>query len=379
MNIIKVLIFFLFSVSNCFAIQSKYEKVLEQLKLPEGFSITIFAKNLPNARTLAISESGVVYVGTRQQGDVYAVKDNDGDGFAEKRYVIARNLNMPNGVAYKDLNLYVAEVSRIIRFNHIENHLDNPPEPIVIYDKLPSDKHHGWKYLRFGKDNRLYTAVGVPCNICLPEKDIYSSLVRLNKDGSGFEIIARGIRNTVGFDWQPGTNKLFFTDNGRDYMGDDLPPDELNKWTEKGQHFGYPFCHAGNVPDPELAGDIKCEQFIAPEWKFKAHIAPLGMRFYTGEQFPKRFKNQLFVAQHGSWNRSKPHGYRIALVNFENGKPVSEQAFITGWLTKDDKVLGRPTDILQMPDGSLLIADDTLGVIYRVTYNRADERRKTKD
>ena len=379
MNIIKVLIFFLFSVSNCFAIQSKYEKVLEQLKLPEGFSITIFAKNLPNARTLAISESGVVYVGTRQQGDVYAVKDNDGDGFAEKRYVIARNLNMPNGVAYKDLNLYVAEVSRIIRFNHIENHLDNPPEPIVIYDKLPSDKHHGWKYLRFGKDNRLYTAVGVPCNICLPEKDIYSSLVRLNKDGSGFEIIARGVRNTVGFDWQPGTNKLFFTDNGRDYMGDDLPPDELNKWTEKGQHFGYPFCHAGNVPDPELAGDIKCEQFIAPEWKFKAHIAPLGMRFYTGEQFPKRFKNQLFVAQHGSWNRSKPHGYRIALVNFENGKPVSEQAFITGWLTKDDKVLGRPTDIQQLPDGSLLIADDTLGVIYRVTYNRTDERRKTKD
>lgn len=374
MKIIKVLVFFLLSVSNCFAVQSKYEKVLEQLKLPEGFSITIFAKNLPNARTLAISESGVVYVGTRQQGDVYAVKDSDGDGFAEKRYVIARNLNMPNGVAFKDSNLYVAEVNRIIRFNHIENYLDNPPEPEVIYDKLPSDKHHGWKYLRFGKDNRLYTAVGVPCNICLPEKDIYSSLVRLNKDGSGFEIIARGIRNTVGFDWQPGTNKLFFTENGRDYMGDDLPPDELNKWTEKGQHFGYPFCHAGNVPDPELAGDIKCEQFIAPEWKFKAHMAPLGMRFYTGEQFPRRFKNQLFVAQHGSWNRSKPHGYRIALVNFKNGKPVSEQAFITGWLAKDDKVLGRPTDIQQLPDGSLLIADDTLGVIYRVTYNRADER-----
>ncbi|MCK5189704.1 MAG: sorbosone dehydrogenase family protein, partial [Methylococcales bacterium] len=204
MKIIKVLGFFLLSVSNCFAVQNSYADILKQLKLPAGFSISIFAKNIPNARTLAISETGVVYVGTRQQGDVYAVKDNDGDGFAEKRYVIARNLYMPNGVAYKDMNLYVAETNRIIRFNHIEHHLDNPPEPVVIYDKLPSDKHHGWKYLRFGKDNRLYTAVGAPCNICLPEKDIYSSLVRLNKDGSGFEIIARGIRNTVGFDWQPG-------------------------------------------------------------------------------------------------------------------------------------------------------------------------------
>lgn len=377
MKFIKVLSILLFTVNTCFAAQDKYRHVLDKLQLPAGFSISIYADKLPNARTLAISETGVVYVGTRQQGNVYAVKDSNGDGFAEKRYVIARNLYMPNGVAYKDNSLYVAETNQIIRFDQIERHLDNPPDPVVIYDKLPSDKHHGWKYLRFGKDNRLYTAVGAPCNICLPEKDIYTSLVRLNKDGSGFEILARGIRNSVGFDWQPGTNKLFFTENGRDYMGDDLPPDELNKWTKKGQHFGYPFCHAGDVPDPKLAGDKQCKQFVAPEWKFKAHMAPLGMRFYTGKQFPKHYRNQLFVAQHGSWNRSKPHGYRIALVEFKDGKAVSEKAFISGWLTKDDKVLGRPTDILQMTDGSLLIADDTLGVIYRVTYDK-DERGAKK-
>jgi glucose/arabinose dehydrogenase len=368
MKLIKILSLFLLTVNTCYAVQGKYNHVLSQLQLPEGFSISIYADNLPNARTLALSDSGVVYVGTRKQGSVYAVKDTNGDGFADKRYVIATNLYMPNGVAFNDGNLYVAETNKIIRFTHIEHHLDSPPNPVVIFDKLPSDQHHGWKYLRIGKDNRLYTAVGAPCNICLPEKDIYSSLVRLNLDGSGFNIIARGIRNSVGFDWHPITKQLFFTDNGRDHMGDDIPPDELNKWTEKGQHFGYPFCHAGDIPDPELSGNNKCQKFIAPEWKFKAHMAPLGLRFYTGQQFPKEYKNQLFVAQHGSWNRSEPHGYRIALVKFEKGKPVSEQVFISGWLTKDEKVLGRPTDILQMPDGSLLIADDTLGVIYRVVY-----------
>ncbi len=366
----KVIALFLLSIGTGFAKQDNYQAILNQLLLPDGFSISIFADNLPNARTLALSDSGVVFVGTRQQGDVYAVRDSDNDGVADKRYVIASGLYMPNGVAYKDMNLYVAEVNRIIRFKHIDHHLDNPPEPEVVYDQFPSDKHHGWKYLRIGKDNRLYTAVGVPCNICLPEKDIYSSLLRLNTDGSGFEILARGIRNTVGFDWHPVTKQLFFTENGRDYLGDDLPPDELNKWTEKGQHFGYPFCHAGDIADPELAGTKKCKEFVAPEWKFKAHMAPLGLRFYTGKQFPKQYKNQLFVAQHGSWNRTEPHGYRIALVKFKQGKPVSEQVFISGWLTDEGKVLGRPTDILQMPDGSLLIADDTLGLIYRVAYTQ---------
>ena len=370
MNFIKVLGLLLITNHTVVAAENKYEDILKQLQLPVGFSISIYADNVTNARSLAMSESGVLYVGTRQQGDVYALKDSNGDGFADKRYVIASNLYMPNGVAYKNGDLYVAETNRIIRFDNIDKHLSKPPKPVVIYDQLPSDKHHGWKYLRFGPDDKLYTAVGAPCNICVPEKSIYSSLVRLNSDGSDFEILATGIRNSVGFDWQPKTAKLFFTENGRDYLGDNLPPDELNSWTKKGQHYGYPYCHAGNIPDPELAGNRSCEEFTAPEWKFKAHKAPLGMRFYTGDQFPKRFNNQLLVAQHGSWNRSKPHGYRIALIKFKEGKAVSEHSFISGWLTKEDKVLGRPTDILQMADGSILIADDTLGVVYRVTYKK---------
>lgn len=369
MRFIKVLMVYFLSLNSSVAIQTNTQAVLEKLILPTGFSISIYADNVANARTLTLGETGIVYVGTRQQGYVYAIEDKDGDGYAEKRYIIATDLYMPNGVAYKDGDLYVAEINRIIRFNNIDKQLNRPPKPQIVYDKLPSDKHHGWKYLAFGKDNRLYTLVGAPCNICLPKEAIYTSLIRLNTDGSGFERIANGIRNSVGFDWHPVTHQLFFTDNGRDYLGDELPSDELNKWTTKGQHFGYPFCHAGNIPDPELSGTKSCKQFTAPEWTFKAHLAPLGIRFYTGNQFPKKYKNQLFVAQHGSWNRSKPHGYRIVLVEFKNNKPVAEEIFISGWLTEDDEVLGRPTDILQIKDGSLLIADDTLGVIYRVVYD----------
>lgn len=345
-------------------------EVLKYLKLPEGFKISIFAEDVPNARTLALGDNGVIYVGTRNEGGLYALQDSNGDGSIDKRYDLAKELNMPNGVAFKDGNLYVAEVNRILRYDDIGKHLANPPKPVVIYDQLPTDTHHGWKYLRFGPDNKLYTAVGAPCNICNPEKEIYTSLVRLNADGSEFEVIARGIRNTVGFDWWPKTSKLYFTDNGRDYLGDDAPPDELNLWTEKGQHFGYPFCHGGDIADPELAGNKKCAQFVAPEWKFKAHIAPLGARFYTGLQFPIKYKNQLFVAQHGSWNRSQPQGYQVVAIKFKDGKAVAETPFIEGWLTAKGEVLGRPTDILQMPDGSLLITDDTLGVIYKVEYTK---------
>ncbi len=370
MKFIKVLSLSLLAISNSFASSDNHKDILKQLQLPKDFSISIYADNVPNARTLALSENGVLYIGTRQQGSVYAVKDSNGDGFADKYYIIAKDLYMPNGVAYKNGDLFVAETNRILRFKQIDHHLDNPLKPDVIYDNLPSDKRHGWKYLRFGPDGKLYTAVGAPCNVCLPKKEIYSSLVRFNPDGSEFEILARGIRNSVGFDWQPKTKQLFFTDNGRDHLGDNLPPDELNKWSKNKQHFGFPYCHGGIIADPKFAEDRKCAEFTAPEWKFKAHMAPLGMRFYTGKQFPKRFVNQLFVAQHGSWNRTIPHGYRIALVKFNKGKPVLEQSFITGWLTTEGKVLGRPTDILQMPDGSLLIADDTLGVVYRVEYKK---------
>lgn len=367
MSIIKVILSALLLINPCFAFTR--QNILTQLHVPQGFTVAIFADNLPNARSLALGDNGVVFVGTGTEGKVYAVQDNNNDGVADKRYVIASGLYLPNGVTYRNDTLYVAEVNRIIRFDHITRQLANPPKPATVYDQFPSEQHHGWKYLRFGPDNKLYTSVGAPCNICEPEQAIFSSLVRLNSDGTGFEILARGIRSSVGFDWQPDTNALFFTENGRDNLGDDLPPDELNQWSTHGEHFGFPYCHGGDIPDPELSGTKKCKQFTAPVWKFKAHMAPLGLHFYRGKQFPAEFKSQLLVAQHGSWNRSEPQGYRVALVKFKEGKAVSEQVFISGWLTKDNKVLGRPVDILEMPDGSLLISDDKLGVVYKVEYH----------
>jgi len=367
---IKTILLALFLINPClaFALQNSHQNIIKQLYVPAGFTLSIFADNLPNARSLALGDNGTVFVGTGSEGSVYAVQDSNSDGVADKSYVIASHLYMPNGVAYRDDSLYVAEVNRIIRFDRITQQLANPPKPVVVYDQFPSEQHHGWKYLRFGPDNKLYTTVGAPCNICEPEQTIYSSLVRLNADGSGFEILARGIRSSVGFDWQPETNALFFTDNGRDYLGDDMPPDELNQWTTTEEHFGFPYCHGGDIPDPEFGADKKCRQFTAPVWKFKAHMAPLGLRFYRGKQFSVEYKNQLFVAEHGSWNRSEPQGYRVVSVKFKQGKPVSEQVFIDGWLSKDGTVVGRPVDVLEMPDGSLLISDDKLGVIYSVEY-----------
>jgi glucose/arabinose dehydrogenase len=344
------------------------EEVIAKLHAPPGFSISLYARNLPNVRSLALGDDGVVFAGTGREGKVYALQDKDQDGNAEMRYVIANDMTMPNGVAYKNGALYVAEISRILRYDNIVQHLSSPPKPSVVYDKLPTDMHHGWKYLRIGPDGKLYTAVGAPCNICNPERPVYASLVRVDTDGNNFEILGRGIRNTVGFDWQPGTDALFFSDNGRDYLGDDLPPDELNRWSRVGEHFGYPFCHGDAIVDPEYGKGKQCSDYTPPVWKFKAHVAALGIRFYRGEQFPEHYRNQLFVAEHGSWNRSVPDGYRVRLVTFKDNKPVGDEIFIDGWLTQDENVLGRPVDILTLPDGSLLISDDHLGVIYKVQY-----------
>lgn len=369
MKVMRYLLFFLCSVlsSSGWANSTESERISKLLKLPAGFNISIFAENLPTARSLALGDNGLVFVGSHE-GSVYAIRDADGDGKAEQRYVLAEHLYMPNGVAFKDGALYVAEVNRIIRFDQIAQHLANPQKPQVIYDKFPNDKHHGWKYLRFGPDGKLYTAVGAPCNICEPDKPVYASLVRLNVDGSHFEILANGIRNTVGFDWQPKTQRLFFNDNGRDYLGDDSPPEELNEWTGVGEHFGYPYCHGGDIPDPQYGKGRECSEFRLPVWKYKAHIAPLGLRFYSGSRFPEAYREQLLVAQHGSWNRTQPQGYQIAMIKFQNGKAHSEHTFISGWLTSSGEVLGRPVDILQMPDESLLISDDKLGVVYKVEY-----------
>ncbi len=362
--------FVLLLVANCghAATNSELRKVLQAIKVPPGFNVSIFADNVPNVRTLAYGDQGIVYAGSMREGKVYAVQDSDHDGKAEKTFVIASGLHMPNGVAFNGGALYVAEINRILRYDDITRNLSHPPAPGVVYDQFPDKIHHGWKYLRFGPDGNLYTAVGAPCNICNPEQQIFTSLVRLNPDGSNFDIIARGIRNTVGFDWQPESGDLFFSENGRDYLGDDLPPEELNKWSKKGEHFGYPFCHGGKVLDPEFGKGKNCKDYVPPVWTFKAHMAPLGIRFYRGDSFPETYHRQLFVAEHGSWNRSVPHGYRIVAVKFNNGEAISEQVFADGWLTKDGAVLGRPTDILEMPDGSLLVSDDQLGVIYRISY-----------
>lgn len=357
----------LFYTACCFAQQENHQDLLKSLHTPDGFNLSIFADKLPNARSMALGDKGVVFVGTGAEGKVYAVEDSNGDGVADKKFTIAANLYMPNGVAYQDGSLYVAEINRIIRFDGIIQNLGKPPKPAVVYDKFPSDKHHGWKYLRYGPDGKLYTAIGAPCNICKPNRP-YASLVRLNADGTGFEVIATGIRNTVGFDWQPESNALYFNDNGRDHLGDDVPPEELNQWSKIGEHFGYPYCHGGKIPDPEFGLGRSCPEFKSPVWTYKAHVAPLGLRFYRGKQFPAEYRNQLFVAQHGSWNRSIPDGYRVALVRFKLGIAVAEEVFIDGWLTKTGRVLGRPVDFLELPDGSLLISDDEAGLIYRLEY-----------
>jgi glucose/arabinose dehydrogenase len=317
---------------------------------------------------MALGADGTVYVGT-MEGEVYALKDENRDGVAERALTVASGLNAPNGVAVLEGNLYVAEISRILRFKKIDGNLESPPQPEVVYDALPTEVHHGWKYLRIGPDRKLYTAVGVPCNICLPGKDIFGTVVRLDQDGKNFEIFARGVRNSVGFDWHPESRELWFTDNGRDWLGDDAPPDELNHAPRPGLHFGYPYCHGKDISDPEFGKRKSCGELIPPAWSFPAHVAPLGVRFYTGGQFPAEYRNQLFVAQHGSWNRSRPSGYRIVVVRFENGRPTGEQTFAEGWRTDNGtKATGRPVDILQMPDGALLVSDDKRGAVYRISY-----------
>lgn len=345
---------------------------LDRLNLPEGFSIDVYAENLEGARSMAMGTDGTLFVGTRNEGKVYAVKDTDGDYKADETYTIAEGLEQPNGVAFKDGALYVAAVSRLFKYTNIESQLDTPQEPELIYDDYPTEFHHGWKYIAFGPDNKLYVPVGAPCNICdsaVVDKR-YASITRMDPDGSNREIVAHGIRNTVGFTWHPDTNELWFTDNGRDMLGDDVPPGELNRITEIGQHFGYPYCHGGIIKDPEYGDQRPCSDFVPPVQPLDAHVAALGVKFGKGPMFPEAYRGHAFLAEHGSWNRSSKSGYRVTLVKLENGEAVSYEPFIDGWLDEESQeAFGRPVDLLFLEDGSLLISDDEGNAIYRVTYN----------
>jgi glucose/arabinose dehydrogenase len=361
---------FLLIVISAFSLSCTSDEVNNDsaIKLPQGFKIELYASNIPNARSMELSSSGILFVGTRNAGKVYALLDNNKDYKVDEVFTVASGLDMPNGVALKDGDLYVAEVSRIIKFPDIESNFKNNPAYTVIRDDFPKDRSHGWKFIKFGPDGKLYVPVGAPCNICLRKDDPrYASITRMNADGSNFEIFASGIRNTVGFDWHPVTKELWFTDNGRDMLGDNIPPDELNSAPTLGLHFGYPFLHGKNILDPEFGTQADTSQLTKPVQELGPHVAALGMEFYTGDMFPPEYNNQIFIAEHGSWNRSKKIGYRITLVKLNGNKAISYEPFAEGWL-KGDNVSGRPVDVEVMPDGSMLVSDDYADCIYRITY-----------
>ncbi|MDH4570422.1 sorbosone dehydrogenase family protein [Pseudomonas sp. BN414] len=335
---------------------------LERIRLPEGFRIALVSDQVPNAREMAWGDRGTLFVGSNSAGKVYALQPASGEVRA-----IASGLQLPVGVAYKEGDLYISAVSKILRLRDIESRLDSPPDAEVVYSKLPHDTHHGWKFIAFGPDGKLYVPVGAPCNVCDEDPDTYAAIHRMNADGSGLELVARGVRNTVGFDWHPQTGELWFSENGRDLMGDDVPDCELNRLEKLGQHFGFPYCHAGDVADPKFS-QRPCSEFVAPVAKLGPHVAPLGMRFYTGSQFPAEYRNNLFIAEHGSWNRSEKIGYRIKRVELNpDGSLKRQSVFAEGWL-KDGDVWGRPADVLVAPDGALLVSDDEAGAIYRIEY-----------
>ena len=355
------------------------ELPVERLRLPAGFRIEVLTDQVPNARAMALGDfadgRGVVYVGSRAEGKVYGVEIDKGR--ARRVHTLASGLTLPVGVAYRDGSLYVSAVSRILALDGIAGRLDKPPVPRVVTAGFPAETHHGWKFIAFGPDGWLYVPVGAPCNVCDSPDARYASIQRMRPDGSGVEVVARGVRNTVGFDWNPVDGSLWFTDNGRDMLGDDVPSDELNRVSKPGEHFGYPYCHQGDVPDPEFGKGRECARFTPPAVKLGAHVAVLGMRFYTGRAFPAAYRKSLFVAEHGSWNRSRKSGYRVVRVEVDKaGKAVRQEAFVEGWLQVDaagkESVWGRPADMLVLPDGSLLISDDQAGAIYRVVYEGRD-------
>ncbi len=337
-----------------------------KLKLPPGFNIEVYAAGMANARSLAEGDKGTVFVGSRLVDKVYAIANKDGKRTVK---VLASGLYRPNGVAFRNGTLYIAELSKVSKIDKVEDVIDSPPKPTMIYDNLPKDEAHGWKFIAIGPDNKLYVEVGQPGNNVLHD-EAHGQIRRMNLDGTGAEVYVRGVRHSVGFDWHPETKQLYFTDNGRDWMSEDVPEDELNRITKVGEHFGAPYCLQGNIPDPEFGWGHSCSEFTAPVGLMGPHSASLGMRFYTGNMFPKSYKNAIFVARHGSWNRSKKFGGDVVVVKLDkDGKVKSTEPFITGFL-ENNSYVGRPVDVLQMKDGSLLVSDDWNGAVYRITYGK---------
>lgn len=358
---LSILLAVIFTSSGCIG----QEKSLSGIRLPDGFKIDIYADQVQDARSMTLGLNGTVFVGSRSAGKVYALVDENGDKKADRTITIASGLDIPNGVAFLNGSLYVAEIDRVLRYDEIESRLEDPPTPVVVKDGLPTDRSHGWKVIRFGPDGKLYISIGAPCNICEPGEP-HGTISRMNPNGSGFEVFARGIRNSVGFDWSPVTGDLWFTDNGRDWLGEDVPPDELNRAFKPGMNFGFPYCHGGNISDPEFGHMHSCSEFVPPDALLGAHVAALGMRFYTGSTFPEKYRGQIFIAEHGSWNRVVPIGYRIVLARIENGS-VRTEVFADGWL-QGVSAWGRPVDVQVMPDGALLVSDDQADAVYRISY-----------
>jgi glucose/arabinose dehydrogenase len=339
---------------------------VDKIKVPAGFKVELWASGINNARAMTWGDKGTLFVSSRVAGQVYAIVDK---GSSREVKVIAKGLELPNGVAFKDGTLYVAEISKIWKLENIEASLDSPPAPKMVYETLPKDQPHGWKYLAFGPDGKLYFNIGAPCNICMPP-DTHANLSRVNPDGTGFEYVAHGVRNSVGFDWHPVSKNLYFATHARDWLGDDLPSDRFDMVTKKGQHFGFPFCHQGDVLDPEFGKGKNCNDYEKPLLKTGPHVAGNGVEFYTGSMFPAEYKNRAFLAQRGSWNRSKKVGFRVMMVTLDaKGGVAKYEPFAEGWL-QGDQIWGRPVYTRQMKDGSLLIADDYAGAIFRVSYSK---------
>jgi glucose/arabinose dehydrogenase len=341
---------------------------LPKLKAPAGFKVEVYQSGILDARGLRRSDKGTVFVSSLfVAGKVYAITEKGG-----KREVktVLTGLELPSGIALHKGALYVATPKKIMRYDNIEDNLDKAPEPVVIYDKLPGEIPHGWKYLRFGPDNKLYVPVGTPCNICTVDQEKYDQIFRINADGSGREIVARGVRNTVGFDFHPKTKELWFTDNQRDWLSEDFPLDELNRLKNPGKdHFGYPYCHSGTMADPEFGWGKSCADFVKPAALLGPHAAPLGMTFYTGKAFPTKYRGAIFIARHGPWNRTKKDADVAVAYLDGNSRVTRVEPFLTGFV-KDNQYEGRPVDLLTLPDGSMLVSDDHAGAIYRVSYGK---------